>query len=109
MSKVTYNQKGYSGCSMSKKAVAAYDNGEMPKSKWTKRAILEGVANVLADYEMNPNLIHIFQRMTKDQLWNAVMRWSSWHHVGKFANYIDFYEVFDQFVLDVLDNAEEKE
>lgn len=31
---------GYSGWSMSKNAVAAYHDGEMPKSKWTKKAIL---------------------------------------------------------------------
>ena len=94
---------------MSVRVIEAYDNGEMPKSKWTKRAMLEGIANVLDDYEMNPDLIHVFQKMTKDQLWNKVMRWSSWHHTGKFANYTDFYEVFDLLVLNVLDNAEEKE
>ena len=31
---------GYHGYSMSNNAVAAYDNGEMPLSKWTKSAIL---------------------------------------------------------------------
>lgn len=106
MTRVTYNQKGYSGCSMSKRAVAAYDNGEMPKSKWTKRAILESIASVLDDYDMNPELIQVFQKMTKNQLWDEVMRWSSWHHTGKFANETDFYEVSDLLVLDVVDNAE---
>lgn len=109
MSRVAYNQKGYSGCSMSKRAVAAYDNGEMPKSKWTKRAILESIASVLDDYDMNPELIQVFQKMTKNQLWNEVMHWSSWHHVGKFAQEVGFYEVFDRYVLEVLENSKEEE
>lgn len=32
---------GYHGFSMSNNAVEAYKNGEMPLSKWTKKAILE--------------------------------------------------------------------
>lgn len=109
MSRVIYNQSGYSGCSMSKRAVAAYDNGEMPKSKWTKRAMLEGIANVLDDYDMNPELIQVFQKMTKNQLWNEVMHWSSWHHVGKFAQEVDFYEVFELSVLEILESSKEEE
>ena len=108
MSKVTYNQSGYSGCSMSKKAVAAYDNGEMPKSKWTKRAILEGVAQVLEDNGINPDLIHVFQKMTKNQLWDDVMLWSSWHHVGKFAQEVDFYSVSELCVIDTVENFEKE-
>lgn len=38
---------GYSGWSMSRNAVAAYRDGEMPKSKWTKKAILAA----LEDYQ----------------------------------------------------------
>lgn len=32
---------GYNGYSMSNNAVAAYEDGEMPLSKWSKTAILE--------------------------------------------------------------------
>ena len=38
MSRVAYGQKGYSGASMSANARAAYEAGEMPRSKWTKTA-----------------------------------------------------------------------
>lgn len=40
MSRVAYGQKGYIGASMSANARAAYEAGEMPRSKWTKAAIL---------------------------------------------------------------------
>ena len=40
MSRVAYGQKGYSGASMSVNARAAYEAGEMLRSKWTKTAIL---------------------------------------------------------------------
>lgn len=40
---VKFGQKGYSGSSMSNRAVAAYEIGEMPKSKWSKTAILNAV------------------------------------------------------------------
>lgn len=36
MSRVAYGQKGYIGASMSANARAAYEAGEMPRSKWTK-------------------------------------------------------------------------
>ena len=40
MSRVAYGQKGYIGASMSANARAAYEAGEMLRSKWTKTAIL---------------------------------------------------------------------
>lgn len=40
---------GYHNYSMSNNAVAAYENGEMPLSKWSKKAILAAVAAALRD------------------------------------------------------------
>jgi hypothetical protein len=34
---------GYNGWSMSNNAVDAYENGEMPLSKWNKEAILDAI------------------------------------------------------------------
>lgn len=38
MTQVAYGQKGYLGSSMSVRAVEAYEQGEMPISRWTKTA-----------------------------------------------------------------------
>lgn len=36
MTQVVYGQKGYLGSSMSVRAAEAYEQGEMPISRWTK-------------------------------------------------------------------------
>ena len=38
---------GYYGYSMSNNAVSAYEEGEMPLSKWTKQGVIEYIANDL--------------------------------------------------------------
>lgn len=83
---VTYNQKGYVGQSMSVRASAAYDNGEMPKSKWTKQAILGALEYMFGEQEASG-----FRSFSKDKLFDAIMINSSWHHTGKFANATNFY------------------
>lgn len=47
MSRVAYGQKGYIGASMSANAQAAYEAGEMPRSKWTKAAIIAALRGLL--------------------------------------------------------------
>lgn len=39
MTQVVYGQKGYLGSSMSVRAAEAYEQGEMPISRWTKTPI----------------------------------------------------------------------
>ena len=42
---IMYNlNSGYSGYSMSNRAVEAYSCGEMPLSKWTKKAIINRIS-----------------------------------------------------------------
>lgn len=41
MTQVVYGQKGYLGSSMSVRAAEAYEQGEMPISRWTKTSIHE--------------------------------------------------------------------
>lgn len=38
MGAVSYGQAGYVGTSMSARAREAYESGEMPMSKWTRKA-----------------------------------------------------------------------
>jgi hypothetical protein len=85
---VGYNQKGYVGKSMSVRAKQAYDGGEMPKSKWSKNAMLDALSEEFGEEESLG-----FKRFSKEQLFAGIMKQTSWHHTGKFANATNFYSL----------------
>lgn len=85
---VKYNQSGYVGQSMSVRAKKAYDSGEMPKSKWTKSAIIEELENMFGEEEASG-----FKKFSRQELFDGVCSYSSWHHTGKFATATDFYSI----------------
>ena len=82
MSRVAYGQKGYSGASMSVNARAAYEAGEMPRSKWTKTAIL-GALRGYCD-EMDLLYDPAVESETKAALFDRFIASSSWHHTGAY-------------------------
>ena len=87
---------GYVGWSMSVRASEAYRGGEMPKSKWTKRAILGAIYDELRGLLEEDRIAYLmrgFSRMTKDSLFSKFFYPSSWHHTSKFANPTDFYSL----------------
>ena len=77
---------GYCGYSMSKRAVQAYESGEMPISKWTKREILDELSN--QDFD-DP----LLKKMTLAELRRTFCKYTSYHHTGKMFNRTDFYSV----------------
>lgn len=89
MGKVRFGQAGYVGVRMSENAMYAYEDGEMPKSRWTKRAMLDAIEDwcdawgVPYDGELSA--------LRKQDLFARFFEWKSWHHTGKFANETDFY------------------
>jgi hypothetical protein len=91
MSKVTYGQAGYDGQSMSIRAREAYAAGEMPKSRWTKAAMVEAIRDWCADADrvMLPEV----EGLRKDEIFSRFFCCTSWHHTGKYANPTDFYGV----------------
>lgn len=82
---------GYSGYSMSNSAVSAYEGGEKPMSKWTKKAIIEGIKEATDELdEIIPNL----QKLTLNQLKNLCLEYKGYHHTGwhmNKPNKTDFY------------------
>lgn len=70
---VRYGQTGYIGWRMSERAAAAYAAGELPATA-AARAFGFRRAQDVRDLFM----------------------WSSWHHVGKYATPINFYDINDQ-------------
>ncbi len=81
-----FNKKGngYDGFSMSNNARLAYENNEMPKSKWTKKAIIELLERERPDY------VSIAKNLPAYVL-KEYLKKTSWHHTGKLFNKIDFY------------------
>lgn len=82
---------GYVGWSMSVRAAAAYEDGEMPKSKWTKTAMLDRIDEFFVDEDI-PAPID-FSLMTKEELFGMCFMRSSWHHTSKYCNETIFYEL----------------
>ena len=97
MARVAYGQKGYSGASMSVNARAAYEAGEMLRSKWTKTAIL-GALRGYCD-EMDLLYDPAVESETKAALFDRFIASSSWHHTGAYARETEFF---------ALDEAERK-
>jgi hypothetical protein len=78
---------GYTGYSMSNRAVEAYEDGEMPLSKWSKQLIIDEVVEY--DHFTKEDL----KKYTKKVLTEYFLERSSWHHTGKFCNETDFYSI----------------
>lgn len=81
---------GYCGYSMSNRAVEAYDNGEMPASHWSKSYIISEVMDAVDGKNplFNPNTLN---RYLKDTLFRMFLRYTAYHHTGKYCNCTDFY------------------
>lgn len=78
---------GYSGYSISNRAVDAYEDGEMPLSKWTKKMIISEVVEHEHFTEEELKKYH------KNVLAEYFLFESSWHHTSKFCNATDFYSI----------------
>lgn len=97
---------GYSGWSMSNNAVAAYENGEMPRSKWTKKAIIQAVGSYCDDYDLayDPQI----EKMKKEELFNRFIELTSWHHTSKYCNATNFYGINEGAVREVFPELPEE-
>lgn len=89
MGLVSYGQGGYVGASMSVRAKAAYESGEMPMSKWTRGAIISAIKDYCTDFDLayNPEI----ETMNRAKLAEAYLEYKSWHHTGRFARETEFF------------------
>lgn len=72
---------GYNNYSMSNNAVAAYEAGEMPLSKWSKSELLAMCGDQAGK----------LSRLTVAELRRELLVKSSWHHTSNHYNKTDFY------------------
>ena len=96
---------GYVGNKMSVRAKEAYDDGEMPLSKWTKSDIIDRIEELIDDYDIQIKFdINTLNKLTKSELIDLFLYQSSWHHTGKYFNQTDFYDVDQDRLEDVTTN-----
>lgn len=83
---------------MSKRAADAYDNGEMPKSKWTKAAMLAALAEALEELEdegitITDEQVKAIEKLSKSDMFKYLFDYTGWHHTSKYFNMTEFYGV----------------
>lgn len=88
---------GYVGYSMSKRAKAAYEAGEQPKSKWTKSAMLQAIK--AWENESGKTVKTDLGKLKKTDLFDTFFYSSSWHHTSKNFNLTEFYALNKKAVL----------
>ena len=84
---------GYNGWSMSNNAVQAYEDGEKPLSKWTKKTLVYELADAL-DAEPE-EVAEVLKPYTVKEVKNKCLTYSSWHHTSSRYNRTAFYELDD--------------
>lgn len=84
---------GYNGWSMSNNAVQAYEDGEKPLSKWTKKTLVYELADALGtEPEEVANVLKLY---TFKEVKDKCLVYSSWHHTSSRYNRTAFYELDD--------------
>ena len=91
---------GYNGWSMSNNAVAAYENGEKPLSKWTKADIFNAI-NEQVEIKCS---IEKLKKLPVKVLKGICLRCSSWHHTSSYYNQTDFYSLDVKRVEELTDD-----
>lgn len=81
---------GYNGWVMSNNAVAAYEDGEKPLSKWTKADIFEAIEDQEVELKCS---IEKLKRLPVKVLKEICLTYSSWHHTSNHYNKTDFYSL----------------
>lgn len=85
---------GYCGKKMSNNAVKAYENGEMPISKWTKEKIIASIEKKAQDGELALKCsVARLRKLPLELLKQCCICKTSWHHTGSYFRCTDFYSL----------------
>lgn len=96
---------GYNGYSMSNNAVNAYENGEMPYSKWTKTEIIDAAVK---KFELSDDEIKTLKSYKAAVLKEGLLVKTSWHHTSEYYNRTDFYSLGEGINFDFLNEIAEE-
>lgn len=90
---------------MSNNAVAAYESGEKPFSKWTKADILEAIQSLIDDEEIEIKFnLSLLKKVRVKTLKEQLLHFSSWHHTSNYFNKTDFYSIDTSRLAKLTDN-----
>lgn len=84
---------GYCGKKMSNNAVKAYENGEMPISKWTKEKVIASIENEIQDGLVLRCSMARLKKLPLGLLKQLCLCKTSWHHTGSYFRRTDFYSL----------------
>lgn len=90
--------KGYIGKRMSVNASIAYQNDEMPISKWTKKVIF----NLLEENGINSSR---FQKLNVNTLRRFFLTQKGYHHTGAFYQVTIFYGLDFDYIKNISDET----
>ena len=96
---------GYKGWAMSNNAVAAYENGEKPLSKWTKTTILDAIRKQEIKLKCSKEKL---RKLPVEALKETCLIYSSWHHTSSHYNKTDFYSLDINEIENLTDKKIEK-
>ncbi len=91
---------GYRAYSMSNNAVDAYNHGQMPISKWTKKALLENLEDIWGA-DSNDKRMVLAQKLTREELQDNTLTYCGWHHTSCKYNRTDFYEMDENYIQSI--------
>lgn len=81
---------------MSNNAAKAYGNNRMPKSAWTKKAVLKAYREC-EEYEDKPKLLvdilAVLEKAPLKTLKEVCLECTEWHHTSSWYNETDFYSI----------------
>ena len=90
---MNYNlNNGYSGSSMSNRAVEAYTEGRKPRNKWEKSDLICELNKIYSSEQVEQ-----LKKFSCEVLKRVFLSYSEWHHTSSYFNKTDFYEVYDGF------------
>ncbi len=96
----------YKSYSMSYNASIAYNNGYKPKSKWTKKLMIEAINDYLWDTENSKNIIENIKKMKKNDIFIYLFEYKECHHCGKFYNLVDFYGINEDAIDEMIEGLQ---
>lgn len=103
------NENGYDGYAMSNNARIAYEDCEMPLSKWTKTELLSAIKS----YNVSADIILALQKHNTDTLRRELLMYSGWHHTSEYYNKTNFYAIdadkVNELTVNRIDNWDKAE
>lgn len=103
------NGNGYDGYAMSNNARMAYEDCEMPLSKWTKTELLSAIKS----YNVSADIILALQKHNTDTLRRELLMYSGWHHTSEYYNKTNFYAIdadkVNELTVNCIDNWDKAE